>query len=244
MKKLFTLLLVVATTLTFAQESTLLRLKYNKGDNYVMEMTMKQSMGDATVMDMAIEMPMKVTGVDNNVYNTEMSFKHIKMNMEQAGMKINYDSNTKEEDLDETAKMMSTQMKPMLETVIAAKTNVYGEVLEMKMIKGSGNVDQFTNQTGNVVYPKEAVTVGYSWTAERDSNGMKINTIYTIKSIDDKEVKLDLKGDITGSATGTLTGSMNINKATGTPVLSNINMDFDVMGQQVVSEVVMKMKKS
>ncbi|WP_034041555.1 DUF6263 family protein [Wocania ichthyoenteri] len=245
MKNFFTLLLLVTATLSFAQESTLLRLNYNKGDKYLMQMDMKQNMGEGTmIMDMVIEMPIEVIDVsDEGVYNSELSFKSIKMNMEQSGMKINYDSNLKEEDLDETAKLMSVQMKPMLETVLSTQTNVYGEVLEMKMVKGSGNVDQFTSQTESVVYPKEAVTTGYSWVAEKDSNGMKIKSIYTVKFIDDKEVVLDVKGDISGSSTGSLTGVMNIDKVSGVPTISNINMDFEIMGQKVVTKIVMEMKK-
>ena len=114
----------------------------------------------------------------------------------------------------------------------------------MKMIKGSGNVDQFTSQAQSVVYPKEAVTVGYSWSEERDTNGMKINSTYTVKSIDDKTVVLAVKGGISGSSAGNLTGSMNIDKASGVPILSIINMDFEIMDQKVVSEIVMKMEKA
>ncbi len=244
MKNLFTLLLLVVTTVSFAQESTLLRLNYNKGDKYLMQMDMKQNMGEGTmIMNMAIEMPMEVIDVNDGVYSSEISFKSIKMYMEQAGMKINYDSNLKEEDLDETAKMMSAQMKPMLETVLSSKTNIYGEVLEMKMLEGTGNADQFTSQAESVTYPKEAVTVGYSWTAEKDSNGMKINSTYTVKSIDDKEVVVDVKGDISGSSTGSLTGVMNIDKVSGVPTLSTINMSFEITGQKVVTKVVIGMKE-
>ncbi len=244
MKNLFTLLLLVVTTVSFAQESTLLRLNYNKGDKYIMEMDMKQNMGEgAMIMDMAMEMPMEVIDVNDGVYSSEIGFKSIKMYMEQAGMKVSYDSNLKEEDLDETAKMMSTQMKPMLETVLSSKTNIYGEVLEMKMLEGTGNADQFTSQAESVVYPKEAVTVGYSWTAEKDNNGMKINSTYTVKSINDKEVVIDVKGDISGSSTGSLTGAMNIDKVSGVPTLSTIDMNFEMMGQKVVTKVVIGMKE-
>lgn len=245
MKNLFALLFLVAMALTSAQESTLLRLNYNKGDNYIMLMNMKQNMGNGNMtMNMTMEMPMKVVDVKAGVYSAEMRFKSIKMDMEQAGNKINYDSNLKEADLDETAKMMSSQMKPMLETVLLTKTNIYGEVLEMKMIKGAGNVDQFTSQTESVVYPKEAVTVGYSWVAEKDNNGMKIKSTYTVKSIDSKVVVLDVKGGITGLSEGQLSGSMNIDKASGIPMVSNINMNFEVMGQKIGTEIVMTMKKT
>jgi len=245
MKNFFTLLLLVATTFSFAQESTLLRLNYNQGDVYLMQMNMKQNIGEGTmIMDMTMDMPIKISGVNDGIYSSEMSFKRVKMDMEQVGVKINYDSNMKEEDLDETSKMMSAQMKPMLETVLETKTNVYGELLEMKMIKGSGNVDQFTSQAQSVVYPKEAVTVGYSWSEERDTNGMKINSTYTVKSIDDKTVVLAVKGGISGSSAGSLTGRMNIDKASGVPILSIINMDFEIMEQKVVSEIVMKMEKA
>ncbi|MFD1615582.1 DUF6263 family protein [Gelatiniphilus marinus] len=245
MKNLFTLLLLAVTALTFAQESTLLRLNYKTGENYVMLMNMKQNMGNGNMtMNMTMEMPMKVISVKDGIYSAEMSFKSIKMDMEQAGNKINYDSNIKETNLDETAKMMSSQMQPILETVLLTKTNMYGEVLEMKMIKGSGNVNQFTSQTESVVYPKEAVTVGYSWVSEKDNNGMKIKNTYTVKSIDNKVVVLNLSGDITGMSKGNLSGSMNIDRASGVPMLSTVNMNIEVMGQKLDTEMVMTMKKT
>ncbi|WP_223033003.1 DUF6263 family protein [Hanstruepera marina] len=244
MKNLITLLLLVVSTISFAQESTYLRFNYNTGDKYLMNMVMTQDMGEIMKMDMQMEMQTEVKEAIDTIFNTEMSFKSIKMDMSQAGNKLSYDSDTKEENLDDEGKMMSAQMKPILETILAVKTNAYGEVLEMKMIEGNAaNADQFTNQTQSVIYPKEAVKLGSSWSDEKENNGMLISYTYTVKSIDAKSVILDVNGSVSGVATGTLTGSMNIDKASGISNTSNVTMDVDVMGQKMTTEVVISMTK-
>ncbi|WP_250432931.1 DUF6263 family protein [Hanstruepera flava] len=244
MKNLITLLLLVVSTVSLAQESTFLRFNYNTGDKYLMNMVMVQDMGETMKMDMQVEIQTEVKETIDTIFNTEMSFKRIKMDMAQAGTKLSYDSDTKEEDLDDEIKMMSAQMKPILETVLAVKTNTYGEVLDMKMIEGNAaNANQFTNQTQSLIYPKEAVKIGSSWTDEKENDGVIISYMYTVKSIDTKSVILDVSGSISGVATGTLAGSMNIDKASGVSNTSNLTMDMDVMGQKMTTEIVISMTK-
>ena len=45
MKKIILLALAIATFTASAQESVLLRLNYNKGDNYLTTVELKQNMG-------------------------------------------------------------------------------------------------------------------------------------------------------------------------------------------------------
>ena len=220
MKKLLTVFLFLAVFVSaFAQESTLLRLNYNKGDKYIMKMNMNQNMGDGMMlMDMTMHMLMEVISIEDTVYDTKVNFSKVTMNMEQGDMKMSYDSSVEEENLDETGKQMSIQMKPLLETVLSVKTNSLGKVLKAEVISGSAtNIDQFTSQVESVVFPEERVTIGYSWTAERDSKGQKIKSTYTVKSIGADKVVLDVNGVISGNATGTMGGSMDIDRFTGTP---------------------------
>ena len=244
MKKFFTLLLLTMSLVSMAQESTLLRLIYNKGDKYIMSMKMNQNMA---VMDMIMkmEMSMEVIDVKDDVYNTEMKIKEISMDMisSQDGMNMYYDSNKSDDELDEMGKQMKKQFAPMLEVIIFAKTNNLGEVLEMRIEPNIPNADQFTNQSSGVVYPKNEVKVGDTWSIEKDSQGVKMNFVYTVNSITKDVVLLDLSGNISSPTEGTISGNMEIDRANGLPLKSTILMDMVVLGQKTKSSINVVMKK-
>ena len=65
MKKIILLALVITTFTATAQESVLLRLNYNKGDNYLTTVELKQSMGVQGEMNMNMEMNSNVSSADN-----------------------------------------------------------------------------------------------------------------------------------------------------------------------------------
>ncbi|MBN4084854.1 hypothetical protein JYT89_00770 [Flavobacteriaceae bacterium AH-315-B10] len=244
MKKFFTLFLLTVSLISMAQESTLLRLIYNKGDKYIMSMEMNQNMA---VMDMIMkmEMSMDVIDVKDDVYNTEMKIKNVSIDMisSQDGMNMYYDSNKSDDELDEMGKQMKMQFAPMLEMVIFAKTNNLGEVLETRIEPYIPNTEQFTNQSSGVVYPKNEVKVGDTWSIEKDSQGMKMNFIYTVNSITKDVVLLDLSGKISSPAEGTISGNMEIDRANGLPIKSTILMDMVVLGQKTKSSINVVMKK-
>ncbi len=244
MKKVFTLLFILTVTISIAQESAVLRLNYEKGDIYLMKMNMNQNMGEGVMsMDMMMHMSVEVKDVNNDVFDTEVKFSKVVMNMEQAGMKMTYDSNTKEEDMDAVAKQMHTQFGPMLKMVVGTKTNTLGEVLEMKVIEGTGDISQFANQAQSVTYPKEKITVGYSWSDKKEQNGMTMTYIYTVKSIGADKIVLGLSGTINGAAAGTLSGSLNIDRKLGIASETSIKMSMDVTGQKVISTIDFTMEK-
>ena len=244
MKHLFTFALLLFTTISISQESTLLRLNYAIGDTYLMKMHMTQDMGEAMKMNMVIDMPMEVIEANDSINSTKMSFNRVVMNMDQSGTKISYDSNMKEEEMDEAGKMMNAQMSPMLETVLAIKSNMYGEVIDLSLLEGTGNASQFADQAQSVVYPEEPISVGYSWTDEKEKSGMNISSTYTVKSIDETNVNIDVSGGVSGAASGTLTGALSINKNSGVPTLSTINMEFETMGQKVKSDIIISVEKT
>ena len=244
MKRIFTLCLLIVATVGVAQESALLRLNYEKGDTYLMKMNMDQNMGDGMMlMSMTMHMPIEVKGVNEDVFDTEVSFSKVVMNMEQGGTKMAYDSDSKLEDMDAVAKQMHTQFGPMLEMVLGTKTNNLGEVLETKLIKGTGDAKQFASQTQSVTYPKEKITVGYSWSDKREENGMTMTYEYTVQSIDANNVILDLSGNITGGAEGILSGNLSIDRKLGIPSESNITMDMNAAGQKIASVIKLTMEK-
>jgi Family of unknown function (DUF6263) len=243
MKKFFTLLLLAMSLVSMAQESTLLRVNYNKGDQYIMTMDMKQDMA-AMSMLMKMDMSIDVKNVEGNVYNTEMKIERISMDMSQGGMNMSYDSDKSDDELDATGKQMQMQFAPMLEMIIFAKSNNLGEVLETKIEPNIPNADQFANQTGSVVYPENEVKVGDTWSFEKDRQGMKMDFIYSVKSITKDRVFLDVSGKISALAEGTINGNIEIDRAKGIPLKSSIEMEMSISGQQIKTSITVTMKKS
>ena len=244
MKKFFTVLLLTAVLVSTAQESTLLRINYKKGDKYQMKMEMTQDMsGAGMVMDMRMEMNIDVINAADTVYNTKTSFKRIVMNMEQKGMKMAYDSNKSENELDDFGKRLKTQFDPLLSASIMTKLNSLGKILEITFEPNSPALKQYADQSSGVVYPKKALKVGDTWTVTQDKNGIKLDFIYTVKSLEKEKVLLDISGSISSGAEGKIIGNMTIDKKSGVPLLSLIDMDMTVMGQTIKSKIKSTMSK-
>lgn len=243
MKKLLVIFLALAANVTVAQESVKLRLNYTKDDTYKAVMTMSQDMGLMMSMSMNIDTSIKITDVNDDTYTSEMKFTKMTMNMLQGGQAMTYDSSKSDDELDEGGKMMKTQMAPMLSAVITSKGNNLGEVLETKAEPNVPGIENMTKQSSNVVYPKEAVKVGSTWSIKKDEKGMNMEFIYEVKSISKESVDLILSGKVTGMAAGDIKGSMKIDRATGVPLDSLIDMTLDIQGQEMKSTVTMKMSK-
>ncbi|MEO9571540.1 MAG: DUF6263 family protein [Polaribacter sp.] len=246
MKKLFVLFLVIAANVTIAQDSqneVLLRLNYEKGATYNVAMKVNQEMGTLMSMGVSVNMDIKVLDVTDNTYDSEMRFTKMAMDVLQGGQAISYDSSKSDDELDDTGKMMKVQMEPMLKAVIYLKGNNLGEVLETKIEPTIAGMEDLAKQSSNIIYPKEALKVGSSWNMVKNEKGMKMNFIYTVKSISNKTIVLDLTGDISGMATGKIFGNMNIETSSGIPVESFINMDMNIGGQESKSKITMTMSK-
>ena len=243
MKKLLILFLVISANLSFAQDATLLRLNYEKGATYDVEMNISQEMGTVMSMGMLINMDIKVLDVNGDTYDSEMKFTKMTMDMLQGGQAMSFDSTKSDEELDETGKMMKAQMGPMLSALISAKGNNLGEILEVKVEPSIPGVEDMAKQSSNVVYPTEAVSVGSTWTMTKEEKGMKMDFLYTVKSISSDKIVLDLSGDVSGMATGKISGNMNIDKASGIPENSTIDMNMSVSGQELKSTIKMTMVK-
>ncbi len=244
MKKILTILFLVTTTITLSQESVLLRLNYEKGVIYKAEMKMSQDMGTIMSMGMSISMDIKVTDVKGDTYDSEMKFTKMTMDMLQGGNVMSFDSTKKDEELDDTGKMMKSQMAPMLGAVVYAKGNNLGEVLEVKIEPNIPQMKDITNQSSNVIYPKEAIKVGSTWTMSKNEKGMKMDFVYKVKSISKGKVTLDLSGNVSGLSTGKIKGHMIIDIKSGIPLDSLIDMNLAISGQELISKVTMTMSKN
>ena len=242
MKKLLVLFLVVSSTISFGQETVLLRLNYTKGDVYIAKMTMSQEMGTVMSMGMNIDMNLKVVDVTGDTNITEMTFTKMTMDMLQGGNVMSFDSTKSDEELDDTGKMMKDQMSPMLEAVLTAKGNDLGEVIEVTAAPNVPGMNDFANQS-NVIYPKEALKVGSTWAFQKNEKGMVLDFVYKVTSILKDKVGLEITGKSSGMATGDITGTMDIDRKSGVPLNSNIDMALSVQGQEMNSKVSMTMIK-
>lgn len=243
MKKILILLAMAFAINVAAQESVLLRLNYAKGENYAVEMKMSQDMGTMMSMDMKIQMTQEIKSVTESEYVADMKITKMVMDMNQSGIDVNYDSSMSDDELSESGKIMKAQVGPMLQVVITSKGNNLGEILSTAVEPNIPGASDFADQSSSVVYPKEAVSVGSSWTMSKEDNGMKMDFVYTVKSITNKVVTVDVSGTVTGAAEGTIKGHMGIDSKSGVPMISSIDMDMTVQGQAMKSTVIITMTK-
>jgi len=229
MKKLFTLVALAVTLMSTAQESTLLRLKYKVGDKYLVSMDLEQG----GMLSMNIKMGLDVKEVVDTIYNIDTTIKSIKMDISQGGVNMSYDSKTPDAELDEMGKKMQAQFAPMLAATIFTKMTHRAETIETIVEPEVAGMDQFTNSSGTVVYPKDAVVVGDSWTINKLEKGMDMTMIYTVKAIDKEIVEVEISGTIELLAEGTISGNMEINKATGNVNYSTMDMNMIAGGQEM-----------
>ena len=205
MKKIILLALVLTNFTAKAQESVLLRLNYNKGDNYLTNVELNQNMGGQGEINMNMEMYSTVNNADDKAITLESKIESIVMTMNQGGMAMNYDSNKTDEELDPMGQMMKSQFDPILQATIYNTFDRYGNVLEVRMEpKPLPGMEQFTDNQNAINFPDEEVSVGSSWTSEVDKQGMKVLTKYTVSKIYDGVVLLDISGTVSGLATGNI----------------------------------------
>ena len=238
MKKLLILIVIAFTINTNAQESTLLRLNYKKGDVYMTTYSMSQEMGDMMSMDMSMKMTANITASTADTYVSVMKISGVTMDMSQGGMTINYDSSKSDEDLDASGKMMKAQMEPMLKGVMTLKGNSLGEITEISVEPNIPGTSDLANQLNNVVYPKKALRVGDTWTMNKKDKGMSIDFTYKVISITRTNVLLDVAGKVSGNATGTVKGTMDIDKNSGIALTEKIDMDLTTQGQVLTTKMV------
>lgn len=229
MKKIVFAIVCLLTVSAFAQE-TLLRYNPTEGDEFKVTMKMTQEMGAFMAQTVKSTASLKVVSVTDSSIVNNMKIDRMSMNMIQGENVINYDSSKSEAELDDTGKIMKAQIDPVLSTVITTTQTKLGEVTNFTMEPNVMQAAQIANQNSVAVYPKEAVKVGSTWTEVKEDNGMKISTTYKVEAIESNVVNLLLTGEISGMATGDLSGNISLNKNTGMPVTSKMNMKMTIQG--------------
>ena len=236
MKKVLIALLVITTLSATAQESVLLRLNYTKGDSFLVTTESNQSMGAQGGMNMKMTMGMIVADVEEEIIKTESQITSIVMDMMQGGMTMNYDSNKSDEELDQMGQMLKSQFAPMMEAVIYNTLDLQGNMIDTKLDPAIPGMEQITNRSMNTInYPKEKISVGSSWTSENENQGMKMTTKYTVSSIADGLVTLDVSGDMSGAGTGTIKGKSTVEISSGISNNSEIEITIATQGMNITA---------
>ena len=244
MKKVLIALLVITTLSATAQESVLLRLNYTKGDSFLVTTESNQSMGAQGGMNMKMTMGMIVADVEEEIIKTESQITSIVMDMMQGGMTMNYDSNKSDEELDQMGQMLKSQFAPMMEAVIYNTLDLQGNMIDTKLDPAIPGMEQITNRSMNTInYPKEKVSVGSSWTSENENQGMKMTTKYTVSSIADGLVTLNVSGDMSGVGTGTIKGKSTVEISSGISNNSEIEITIATQGMNITATTKIKVSK-
>jgi len=234
MKRILIALLVITSIAVSAQESVLLRLNYTKGDSYLMTVESKQGMGAQGGLNMKMNMGVIVSEVSGDNVKTESKILSVALDMMQGGMAMSYDSNKKDEELDQMGQMLKSQFDPMMNSIIYNSYDKLGNITETKVEPSVPGMNQLTEGSGSVIYPNEKISVGSSWSSNKDNQWMKTTTTYTVSQIKDGVVYLDITGNVSGAAaSGSVKGSSEIEVSTGLAKKISIEVAISNQGMDV-----------
>jgi len=234
MKRILIALLVITSIAVSAQESVLLRLNYTEGDSYLMTVESKQGMGAQGGVNMKMNMGMIVSEVSGDNVKTESKILSVALDMMQGGMAMSYDSNKKDEELDQMGQMLKSQFDPMMNSIIYNSYDKLGNITETKVEPSVPGMNQLTEASGSVIYPNEKISVGSSWSSNKDNQGMKTTTTYTVSQIKDGIVYLDITGNVSGvAASGSVKGSSEIEVSTGLAKKTSIEVAISNQGMDI-----------
>jgi len=236
MKKILIALLVITTLSATAQESVLLRLNYTKGDSFLVTTESNQSRGTQGGLNMKMTMGMIVTEVSEDNIKTESQITAVVMDMMQGGMTMSYDSDKNDEELDQMGQMLKSQFEPMMEAIIYNTLDYQGNMIDTKLDPAIPGMEQMTNRAMNAInYPKEKVSVGSSWTSENENQGMKMTMNYTVSSIANGVVTLDVSGKVSGAGTGSIKGKTTVDISSGVPTSATLEVTISAQGMDITA---------
>jgi hypothetical protein len=179
-----------------------------------------------------MDMEMEVTAAENENYDTKTKFTNMSMEVLQGGNLMTFDSSKSDDELDAAGKMMKSQMGPMLEAVIYSKVTTLGKASVVSIEPMIPGVEDIASQSSSVVYPKEAVKLGSTWTMSKEEKGMKMDFLYTVQSISKENVLVDVSGEVSGMGSGKISGNVTIDRVSGIPMKSLVEMNLSVAEQK------------
>jgi hypothetical protein len=212
-----------------------------------------------------------ITGTDGSGASIEHKVKHLVFTANGMGNSQSFDSEKEDDRKGEMGKIMEKSLK----NKYTMSVDAFGKVTSIKLDDDNpnGKQDQKTDAMAELastqlglklglpkpgdasifkILPDKEIAVGDSWTDSSSGNGQKRTTVYTVKSITDKEVTLDYTEDININTTqeimGTqasmksddkVTGQIIIDKATGLlkqrTATMNTNATMEAQGMSIPS---------
>lgn len=248
-KKVATIFLLIASLSVAAQESAMLQYNFKKGDQYVVELSMKQDMTPIMNMDINLNMVMKALGKEGSNLKTSYQIKRMKMLMGAQGQDIEFDSDAKDEDLSDEEKKMKEEIEPALKAIIYQTIDKTGKVIEQKMVpevKGAMSLMN-QNQFTNMEYPTTPVKVGSSWDYKQNMSGTNMKVKYTVTKITKENVFADITGEIEGTSMAgaevKIGGKTKIDRKTGMVMNMNFDLNMSASGMGIKMNIAMNSKK-
>lgn len=197
----------------------------------------KQGMGAQGGVNMKMNMGVIVSEVSGDNVKTESKILSVALDMMQGGMAMSYDSNKKDEELDQMGQMLKSQFDPMMNSIIYNSYDKLGNITETKVEPSVPGMNQLTEGSGSVIYPNEKISVGSSWSSNKDNQGMKTTTTYTVSQIKDGIVYLDITGNVSGAEgiDGAVKGSSEIEVSTGLAKKTSIEVAILNQGMDIIA---------
>lgn len=231
----------IETVNTVGGDKVLIRLKPKVGDTQktIMTMEMNAEGAQAISMNMNANMDIKVMGKEGSVYDYELKYNSIKMDMDAGGMEMSYDSSSPEQS--GMGAIMHEQMKPFFDNPMSMKMDERGNISEFKLPGNMSSQQMGDMGSMSIPMPEEPVGVGDSWTAERPVEGtgtMKMNMKVEKITVDD--LVIGTTGDMldtSGLKIGSFNGSYKLDRNSGLTKDGTMNMSLDVQGQPMKMKI-------
>jgi len=224
-------------------ESVLLRLKYNKGDEQVFELDENAIAGTYFSMHNQTEVSMIVDSVTNNGNSIVMTayLKSVKSDT-KTGEKIeHYDSNDKYSDMDEEALALDKTLQEALHSYYSIEFNSRGEVTRPFSLAGKSVAAPVDAAKIQLIFPDEKVKVGYSWAGQPQTTFLSTTNTYTytVTDITKDNVIIHVDANIQGFKSLTkdhkAEGEYVINKTNGRLISSRLDMPVQTGGRVVLT---------
>ena len=244
MKKVISLFALLCVVSIHAQTA---KLTYNvkKGDKYQIDLKMKQNMAPIMTMDIGMIMTTETLNVKDGKIENKSMIDRMVMDISAQGEKVSFDSDKDDKDLTDEEKKMKAEIAPAMEMIIYQTMDMSGKVLEQKTVPEMKQADKFLsqNQITAMVYPKDPVKVGSTWSYTQDMSGMKMKANYTVTGITDSAVFADITGSMEGAGEAEVDGKLEIDRSSGMPTKVNMNVSMGASAMGITMSIEMISKK-
>ena len=149
----------------------------------------------------------------------------------------------KEAELTPMSKQFATRMNPMLKTTFYVNLNKLGKSELIKLEPNDVGALKLKDQMSTVTYPEEAISVGSTWVNTQKNNNVEMKLTYTVTEINKTTIKASISGAISSLPDAKIWGTLLINRKSGVATDTNLNMEFETMGQKMKSNTDVKVRK-